>query len=76
MGYLTAREQHRLRRVSDNRVLGTICGCEGEEVTGGWRKLREEELHKLYSSLSTIRMMKSRTRLARNSACMRQMRNI
>jgi hypothetical protein len=29
-------------------------------VTGGWRKLHNEELHKLYSSSSTIRMTKSR----------------
>jgi hypothetical protein len=29
-------------------------------VTGGWRKLHDEELHNLYSSPSIIRMMKSR----------------
>jgi hypothetical protein len=29
-------------------------------VTGGWRKLRKEELHNLYSSPSIIRMIKSR----------------
>jgi hypothetical protein len=29
-------------------------------VTGGWRKLRNEELHSLYSSPSIIRMIKSR----------------
>jgi hypothetical protein len=29
-------------------------------VTGGWRKLHNEELHNLYSSPSTIRMIKSR----------------
>jgi hypothetical protein len=29
-------------------------------VTGGWRKLHNEELHNLYSSLSIIRIMKSR----------------
>jgi hypothetical protein len=31
-----------------------------DEVTGGWRKLRNEELHSLYSSPSIIRMIKSR----------------
>jgi hypothetical protein len=31
------------------------------EVTGGWRKLHNEELHNLYSSPSIIRMIKSRT---------------
>jgi hypothetical protein len=29
-------------------------------VTGGWRKLYNEELHNLYSSPSIIRMMKSK----------------
>jgi hypothetical protein len=29
-------------------------------VTGGWRKPHKEELHNLYSSLSVIRMIKSR----------------
>jgi hypothetical protein len=30
------------------------------EVTGGWRKLHNEELHNLYASPSIIRMIKSR----------------
>jgi hypothetical protein len=29
-------------------------------VTGGWRKLHNEELHNLYSSSNIIRIMKSR----------------
>jgi hypothetical protein len=29
-----------------------------EEVTGGWRKLRNEELHGLYSSPDIVRAMK------------------
>jgi hypothetical protein len=29
-------------------------------VTGGWRKLHDEELHSLYSSPSIIRMIKPR----------------
>jgi hypothetical protein len=33
-----------------------------DEVTGGWRKLHNEELHSLYSSPSIIRMIKSRIR--------------
>jgi hypothetical protein len=44
----------------ENRVLRRIFGPKRDEVTGGWRKLRNEELHKLYSSPSTIRMKKSR----------------
>jgi hypothetical protein len=31
-----------------------------DHVTGGWRKLHNEELHNLYSSPSIIRMIKSR----------------
>jgi hypothetical protein len=31
-------------------------------VTGGWRKLHNEELHNLYSTPSIIRMIKSRRR--------------
>jgi hypothetical protein len=31
-----------------------------DKVTGGWRKLHNEELRELYSSPSIIRMIKSR----------------
>jgi hypothetical protein len=55
---LALREEHRLR-VSENRVL-IIFGPRRDEVTGGWGKLHNEKLHNLYSSPSTIRMMKSR----------------
>jgi hypothetical protein len=34
--------------VFENRVLRTIFGPKRDEVTGGWRKLRNEELHNLY----------------------------
>jgi hypothetical protein len=43
---LTLGEEHRLR-VLGNRVL-RIFGPRGEEVTGGWNKLHNEELHNLY----------------------------
>jgi hypothetical protein len=43
-----------------NRVLKRIFGPKGDEVIGGCRKLHNEELHNLYSSPSTIRMIKSR----------------
>jgi hypothetical protein len=52
---LTLREEHRLR-VFDDRVLGTIFGRKRDEVTGVWRKLHIEELHKLYSSPGIISM--------------------
>jgi hypothetical protein len=56
---LTLREEHRLR-VFENRVLRRIFGPTRDEVTGGWRKLRNEELRDLYSSPSIIRIIKSR----------------
>jgi hypothetical protein len=46
--------------VSENRVLRRIFGPKRYEVTGDWRKLHNEELHKVYSSPSVIRMIKSR----------------
>jgi hypothetical protein len=46
---LTVREEQKLR-VFENRVLRGIFGPERDEVTGGWRKLHNEELHNLYSS--------------------------
>jgi hypothetical protein len=53
------REEHGLM-VFENRVLRTIFGPKRNEVTGGWRKLHNEELHNLYSSSSIIRIFKSR----------------
>jgi hypothetical protein len=41
-------------------VLRRISGPMTGEVTGGWRKLHNEELHNLYSSPSIIRIIKSR----------------
>jgi hypothetical protein len=41
-------------------MLRRIFGPKRGEVTGGWRKLHNEELHNLYSSPSIIRMMKSK----------------
>jgi hypothetical protein len=46
--------------VFENRVLRRIFGPKRDEVTGGWRKLLNEELRDLYSSPSIIRMIKSR----------------
>jgi hypothetical protein len=56
---LTLREEHRLR-LFENTVLRKIFGPKRDEVTGGWRKLHNEELRDLYSSPSTIRIIKSR----------------
>jgi hypothetical protein len=56
---LTLEEEHRLK-VFENRVLRRISAPKWDEVTGGWRKLHNEELRDLYSSPSIIRVMKSR----------------
>jgi hypothetical protein len=56
---LILREEHRLM-VFENRALRRIFGPKRGEVTRGWRKLHNEELHNLYSSPSIIRMIKSR----------------
>jgi hypothetical protein len=47
-------------RVFENRVLRRIFGPKRDEVTGGWRKLHNEELHGLYSSPSIVRVIKAR----------------
>jgi hypothetical protein len=46
--------------VFENRVLRRIFGPKRDVVTGGWRKLHNEELHNLYSSPSIMRIIKSR----------------
>jgi hypothetical protein len=46
--------------VRENRVLRRIFGPKRDEVTGGLRKLHNEELHNLHSSPSIIRIIKSR----------------
>jgi hypothetical protein len=37
-------------KLFENRVLRRIFGTKRDEVTGGWRKLHNEELHNVYSS--------------------------
>jgi hypothetical protein len=41
-----------------NRVLRRIFGPKRDEVTGGWRKLNNEELHGLYYSKNITRVIK------------------
>jgi len=46
--------------VFENRVLRGIFGAKRNEVTGGWRKLYNEELNDLYCSPNIVRVIKSR----------------
>jgi hypothetical protein len=46
--------------VLENRVLRSIFGLKTGDVTGGWRKLHNEELYNLYSSPSIITMVKQK----------------
>jgi hypothetical protein len=41
---LILREEHR-ERAFENRVLRRIFRLKRDKVTGGWRKLHNEELH-------------------------------
>jgi hypothetical protein len=63
-------------RVFENRVLRRrIFGPKRDEVTGGWRKMHNEELHGLYSSPSIVRVIKARRmRWAGNVARMGEVR--
>jgi hypothetical protein len=56
---LTLREEQRLR-VFENRVQRRIFGPKGDELTGEWRRLHNEELNDMYSSPNIIRVIKSR----------------
>jgi hypothetical protein len=46
--------------VFGNRVLRRIFGPKREEVVAGCRRLHNEELHNLYTSLNITRVIKSR----------------
>jgi len=58
---LTLREERKLR-VFEIMVLRRIFGPRSEEVTGEWRRLPNEELNDLYSSPTSVRVIKMRMR--------------
>jgi hypothetical protein len=53
---LTLVEENRLG-LFENGVLRRICGPMRGEMTGGWRKLHNEEMRDFYSSPSIIRII-------------------
>jgi hypothetical protein len=53
------RNEHRLN-VFEDRAFVRISGPKRDEVTGGWSKLHNEELHGLHSSSNVTRMIKAR----------------
>jgi hypothetical protein len=56
---LILREKRRLK-VFENRVLRRVFGPKRDNVTGKWRKLRNEELNDLYSLPNILWVVKSR----------------
>jgi hypothetical protein len=69
---LTLREEHRLR-VFENRMLRKIFGLKREK-DGSWRKLHNDELHSLYSSLNIVKSR--RMRRMGHVACMEEGRGV
>jgi hypothetical protein len=46
--------------VLENKTLKNIFGTKREAVTGGWRKLYDEQFHELKTTAYIIRVIKSR----------------
>jgi hypothetical protein len=67
---LRFREEHGLG-VLGNGVPSKTFGHKGEELTGDWRKLHNEELRDLYCSPNIVRVIKTgRIKWERHVACM------
>jgi hypothetical protein len=58
-GFVGLREVHRLKMVV-KRVLRRISEPKRKEVTGGWRRLCNEEILIFYSMTNIIKIIKSR----------------
>ena len=59
-----------------SKVLRRIFGPKRKEVKGAWRKLHNEELNDLYSSLNIVQWIKSRMRWAGHVARMGEGRGV
>jgi hypothetical protein len=51
---------HYGKRVFENGVMRRVFGPKRQEVAGGWRRLNNEEFHKLKASPNITRVIKSR----------------
>lgn len=60
-GSLTSRDEYRLR-MFEHKVIRGIFRHSRTEVTGGWRKLANKELHDLYTSPHVTKIIKVRNR--------------
>jgi len=70
------REERKLR-VFENMVLRRIFGPRRDEVTGEWRRLRNEKLNDFYCSPKIMRVIKSRRMIwAGHVACMGEEREV
>ena len=69
------REGLRLR-VSEDRVLETIFGPRRDEVTGWWRRVRNEELCDLHSPNITWVIESRRIRRPGHAACMGERKGV
>jgi hypothetical protein len=62
---------------SENRLLRRIFVANRDEVTAGWRKFNNEELHNVHSSPNIIRMIKSKEDVIGRACNMHgEMRNV
>jgi hypothetical protein len=71
---LTLIEEHRLQ-VFENSVLKRIFGPKREEE-GSWRKLDNDVLQSLYSSLNIVRVIKARRMRWEGQVCMEEGRGV